>query len=260
MVTLNVSLIQIQGFLLIFLRVGAILFSAPIFNYQGAPTLFKIGLAISISFLLYPLVKLNLNGFDMPLVIFFLMVASEIALGLIIGFAMQTIFVGVQLAGQIAGFQMGLSIVNVIDPSSNMQVPILSQFLNLFAMLVLLSTNAHYWFIKALTESFLMVPPLGYHINSGLIPPILTLVGNIFVIAIKASAPIIVSLLLTTVALGILAKTVPQMHIFIVAMPLKIIIGLIFLGLTMPFLAAFLNDLFSGFGSDIVGLIRLVSK
>lgn len=258
MATFNISLIQIQSFLLIFLRVGAILFSAPIFNYQGAPTLFKLGLTISITFLLYPLVKVNVVGFDASLVMFALMVASEIAVGLIIGFAMQTIFVGIQLAGQIAGFQMGLSIVNVIDPNYSMQVPILSQFLNLFAMLVFLTLDAHHWFVKALTESFVLVPPLEYHMNNGLLPPILTLAGNIFVVAIKIAAPIIVSLLLTTVALGLLARIVPQMNIFIVAMPLKILVGLFFLGLTLPFFVQFLSGLFSGLGREIIELIRLV--
>lgn len=260
MVTLNVSLIQIQSFLLVFLRVGAILFSAPIFDTRGTPQLFKLGLVLSISFLLYPLLELDVAGFDAPVMMFALMVASEVAVGLIIGFAVRTIFIGIQLAGQIAGFQMGLSIANVIDPASESQVPILSHFFNLFAMLIFLSTNAHHWFVKALTESFVLVPPLEFHLNSGLLSPILTLFGNIFVIAIKVSAPIMVSLLLTTVALGLIARTVPQMNIFIVAMPVKIVIGLIFFSLTLPFLAVFLGELFQGFGYEIFGLIRLVSK
>jgi flagellar biosynthetic protein FliR len=96
--------------------------------------------------------------------------------------------------------------------------------------------------------------------NNGLLPPILTLAGNIFVVAIKIAAPIIVSLLLTTVALGLLARTVPQMNIFIVAMPLKILVGLIFLGLSLPFLVQFLSGLFSGFGHEIIELIRLVGS
>ena len=259
MLTLNIPLSQILSFLLIFLRVGAILFSAPIFDNQSAPVLFKVGLTLSISFLLYPLLKINVSGFNASLVMFVLMVASEIAVGLLIGFAVRTLFIGIQLAGQIAGFQMGLAIANVVDPASSMQVPILSQFFNLFAMLVFLSINAHYWFIKALTESFFLVPPLEFQINSALVPPILKLAGNIFVVAIKVSAPIIVSLLLTTVALGLLARTVPQMHIFVVAMPLKILIGLIFVTLTLPFLAAFLRDLFSGLDQLLFGLIKLVA-
>jgi flagellar biosynthetic protein FliR len=259
MVTISVNLNQILAFLLIFLRVGAILFSAPIFDNQSAPVIFKVGLTLSISFLLFPLLKLNVTAFNVSLIMFVLMVASEIAVGLLIGFSVRTFFIGIQLAGQIVGFQMGLAIANVVDPASSLQVPILSQLFNLFAMLIFLSINAHYWFIKALTESFSLVPPLEFQINSALVPPVLTLAGDIFVVAIKVSAPIIVSLLLTSVALGLLARTVPQMHIFVVAMPLKISIGLLFITLTLPFLAAFLQDLFSGLDHLLLGLIRLVS-
>ena len=259
MVTLNIPLNQILSFLLIFLRVGAILFSAPIFDNQSAPVIFKVGLALSISFLLFPLLKINVNGFNASLVMFVLMVASEIAVGFLIGFSVRVFFIGIQLAGQIAGFQMGLAIANVVDPASSIQVPILSQFFNLFAMLIFLSLNAHHWFIKALTESFNLVPPLEFQINSALVPLVLTLAGNIFVVAVKVSAPIIVSLLLTSVALGLLARTVPQMHIFVVAMPLKISVGLVFITLTLPFLATFLQDLFSGLDHLLFGLIRLVS-
>jgi flagellar biosynthetic protein FliR len=259
MVTLSIPLIQIQAFLLIFLRVGAVLSSAPIFDNQSAPVVFKVGLALSISFLLYPLLNINVDGFSSSLVLFVLTAASEVAVGLLIGFAVKTLFAGIQLAGQIAGFQMGLTVANVIDPSSSMQVPILSHFFNLFAMLIFLSINAHHWFVKALTESFILVPPLEYQLNSALVPPVLTLAGNIFVVAVKVSAPILVALLLTTVALGLLARTVPQIQIFVVAMPLKIFIGLFFVTLTLPFLAGYLKDLFSGLGYLLFGLIRSMS-
>ena len=259
MVAISIPLNQIQGFLLIFLRVGAILFSAPIFDNQNTPIVFKVGLALSISFLLYPLLNINVDGFSTSLVLFVLMAASEVAVGLLIGFAVKTLFTGIQLAGQIAGFQMGLAVANVIDPNSSTQVPILSQFFNLFAMLIFLSINAHHWFVKALTESFILVPPLEYQLNSALVPLILTLAGNIFIIAIKVSAPILVALLLTTVAFGLLARTVPQIHIFVVAMPLKIFIGLFFVTLTLPFLAEFLKNTFSGLGYLLFGLIRLMS-
>lgn len=259
MVTINISLAQIQSFLLVFLRVGAILLNVPILDSQSAPALFKLGLTLSLSFLISSTLQIDMRGFNPSIMVFILMVASEIAVGLIIGFVVRTIFIGIQLAGQLAGFQMGLSIANVVDPASSMQVPILSHFFNLFAMLLFLSLNAHHWFIKALSESFILVPPLEYHFNNALVPPILYLAGNIFVIAIKVAAPVLVSLLLTTVALGLIARTVPQMHIFVVAMPIKIVVGLFFLGLTLPYLAAFLTGIFRGLGHELFDLIKLMS-
>jgi flagellar biosynthesis protein FliR len=183
---------------------------------------------------------------------------GEIAIGLLIGLAMHTIFSGVQLAGQIAGFQMGISIANVMDPTTSLQIPILAQFANLFGVLIFLSTNMHHWFFRAMAESFALIPPLGYQFNGSLFEPIMGLTANIFVVAVKVAAPVMSALLLSSAALGLLARTVPQMNIFIVAMPLKILIGLFFLGLELPFLASYLGDIFSALGRDIILLIKIM--
>jgi flagellar biosynthetic protein FliR len=256
MLALNVSLNQLQAFLLIFLRVGAILFSAPIIDNKSIPVLFKIGLAISISLLMYPVLKIDTAGFEGPLIYFFFKVMVEIAIGFIIGLTVHTIFAGIQLAGQIAGFQMGISIANVMDPATSMQIPILAQFTNIFAVLIFLSTNMHHWFFRALAESFALIPPLGYRFNGPLLQPIIELTANIFVVGVKVGAPVMSALLLSSVALGLLARTVPQMNIFVVAMPAKILIGLFFLGIELPFLSAFLIDTFYALGKDLILLIR----
>ena len=114
----------------------------------------------------------------------------------------------------------------------------------------------HHWFFRALAESFALIPPLGYHFNGSLFAPIMALTANIFVVAVKVAAPVMSVLLLSSVALGLLARTVPQMNIFIVAMPLKILLGLFFLGLELPFLASFLGDIFSVLGKEIILLIK----
>ena len=160
MISLNISLPQLQLFFLVFLRVGAILMSIPIFDSKGIPLLFKMALAFATGIVLFPLLKLD--GVPMASNIFSLgiSVAGEIVLGLAIGFSVKLIFAGIQLAGQLAGYQMGLALANVMDPATSEQVPLLAQFNNLIALLVFLSINAHYWFIKALTESYRLVPPL----------------------------------------------------------------------------------------------------
>ena len=99
----------------------------------------------------------------------------------------------------------------------------------MLALLVFLSINAHYWFIRALTQSYQLVPPFYVHFDRSLMEYLMELAGNMFVIAIQVGAPIIAALLVTSVAFGLVARTVPQMNVFIVAMPLKIGVGLIFL-------------------------------
>ncbi len=133
--------------------------SIPIFDSRGIPVFFKIALAFATGIVLFPLLKLDVVPVASDLFTLGISVAGEIFIGLAIGFSVKLIFAGIQLAGQLAGYQMGLAIANVMDPATSEQVPLLAQFNNLIGLLVFLSINAHYWFIKALTESFLLVPP-----------------------------------------------------------------------------------------------------
>jgi hypothetical protein len=144
MVSLNISLPQLQLFFLVFLRVGAILMSIPIFDSRGIPFFFKIALAFATGIVLFPLLKLDVIPVASDLFTLGISVAGEIFLGLAIGFSVKLIFAGIQLAGQLAGYQMGLAIANVMDPATSEQVPLLAQFNNLIGLLVFLSINAHY--------------------------------------------------------------------------------------------------------------------
>jgi len=259
MVALNISLPQLQLFFFVFLRVGAILMSIPMFDSRSIPFFFKVSLTFAAGIIIFPM--LNLNAVPSPNNVFALgvSVAGEIILGLTIGFSVKLIFAGIQLAGQLAGYQMGLAIANVMDPATSEQVPLLAQFNNLVGLLVFLSINAHYWFIKALTESYRLVPPLNVSFGSSLIEMLIRLSGNMFVIAIQVGAPVIAAMLLTSVAFGLAARTVPQMNVFIVAMPLKIGVGLLFLGFGLPYFSAFLSSIFSDMGQNIIRMLKAMS-
>ena len=259
MVSLNVSLPQLQLFFLVFLRVGAILMSMPVFDSQAMPLFFKMALAFATGIILFPLLKLNAVPVSNSIFAMGIGVAGEIFIGLAIGFSVKLIFTGIQLAGQLAGNQMGLAIANVIDPATSEQVPLLAQFNNLIALLVFLAIDAHYWFIKALTESYRLVPPFNVNFGSSLMEQLIQVSGNVFVIAIQVGAPVIAAMLLTSVAFGLVARTVPQMNIFIVAMPLKIGVGLLFIGFSLPYFSAFLNNIFSDLGQNIIRMLKAMS-
>lgn len=213
---------------------------------------------MSISFFLFPILNLDVSASPTEVIPFGLGIICEILLGISIGLSVKLLFAGIQLAGQLVGFQMGLAIVNVMDPQSSAQVPILAQFNNLVAMLVFLAINAHHWFLRALVESFNMVPLFNFSLTHSLINQLIMIAGNMFVVAIKIGAPIIATMLITSVAFGLVARTVPQMHIFIIAMPLKILVGLLVLSLTMPYLTSFLGGLFTELGNDILILLKTI--
>ncbi len=259
MISVSIPLPQLQMFFLIFMRVGAILMAMPIFKSKSIPVIFKAGLALAASAVLFPILKLEnfpIAGGLAPLAIGMF---GEILLGIMIGLAVNLIFVGLQLAGQLAGYQMGLALARVMDPSSNQQVPLLAQFYQMFALLIFLTINAHHWFLRALVDSYRLVPPFGFHFSSSLIDQLIRMAGNTFVIAIKVGAPVIAAMLLTSIAFGLVARTVAQMNVFIVAMPLKIGIGLFFVGVSLPYLTSFLKTLFNQLGNTIMLLLRAVS-
>ncbi len=245
-------------YLFVFLRVAAILMTAPLFDSRNIPVIFKAGLAAAISMLLVPLFNPDALQWPTDIFTFGIGVVCEILIGVTIGLSVKMLFIGLQLGGQLAGFQMGFAIANVMDPMSSSQIPILAQFNNLMAMLLFLVTNSHHVFIRAIVESLRLIPPFGFRFSESLTTRLMDLGGNMFIVAIKVGAPIIAAMLLTTVALGIVARTVPQMHIFIVAMPVKIVVGLIFLAMTLPFFVTFVMDMFSGLGADIVTLLKIM--
>jgi flagellar biosynthetic protein FliR len=260
MATLNIPLDAFYGVLLIFLRVAAIVFSAPVLDTATIPVVFKAGLAFAVSILLLPVVDAVVTVRDLSLMAFVIGVFSEIAIGVTIGLSMKLLFTGIQLAGQIVGYQMGFAVANVVDPATSAQIPILAQFYNLTAMLVFLSINAHHMFFSALVDSYTILPPLSIHISPQLVETMMRLAANMFVVAIKVGAPLIAVMLMVSVALGLVARTVPQIHIFIVAMPLKIIIGLVFMVIVTPYLTAYLIDLFSTYQVTLFDLIRLMAS
>ena len=230
--------------------------TVPLFGSKNIPVLLKAGLLLSVSIVLFPILQLDHIPFLTEIIPFCLEVIGEICLGIAIGLSVRLLFAGIQLAGQLAGFQMGLAIVNVMDPQTSAQVPILAQFNNLIAMLVFLATNAHHWFLRAIVESFRLVPPFEFRFSYSLMEQLMMLGSNMFIIAVKIGAPIMATMLITSVALGLVARTVPQMHIFIVAMPLKILIGLLLLSLTVPYLSSFLREVFNGLGKDVILLLK----
>ncbi len=239
-----------------FIRVSAIMVTIPVLGGRTVPVRVKAGLSLLIVFLIYPFVQLKAPMGDLAVFPLALRMAGEVLIGVIIGFAGRLIFAGIQLAGQLIGFQMGFAIVNVVDPVTSAQVSIIAQLQYLIAVLIFLTINGHHIFLHAISDSYRVLPPLGFHFSGELMETILELSKNLFVIAIKTGAPVIVALLFTSVGLGLIARTVPQINIFIVGFPLKIAVGLIGIGLTLPMFLKVTEFFFFNLKGQVSMLLR----
>ena len=159
---------------------------------------------------------------------------TEFLLGLLIGFMFYMLMVAVQFAGGIVGFQVGFAIVNVIDPTTSQNVSIIGQFQYLLATLLFLMMNGHHMVLSGMLDSFTLVPLGMVKFQFTGATEIVRLSAGVFILAVKIASPVMLALFLTDTALGIIARTVPQMNVFIVGFPLKIGIGLFVVGLTVP--------------------------
>ena len=247
---------QIEIFIFAFLRVSAIVAVMPILGNRTVPVRVKGGLSIMIAFIIFPFVELH--ALPLEILPLSLRMAGEVMIGITMGFAGRLIFAGVRLAGQLAGFQMGFAIVNVFDPITSAQVSIVAQLQYLFAMLIFLAVDGHHLFLYAIAESYRIIPPLGFHFSGELTQSIVDLSKDVFVIAIKIGAPVVAMLLMTSIGFGLIARTVPQINILIVGFPIKIAVGLIGIGLTLPVFARIMGSIFLNFGDRLSLLLRLM--
>ncbi len=246
---------QFHIFLLVLLRVSALLIVAPIFGHRLYPARAKVGLAFMVSMIVFPLVAEA--GLDVPegFLPYALILIREVMMGLVLGFSVLLLFIGIQFAGELAGLQMGFGIVNVIDPQSQNQVSIIGQFLNILAVLLVLSLDGHHIILNGLLASFDVVPLGGVVLKVSVIEKLMTITGEIFSIAIKISAPVLIALFLVSTAMGVLARTVPQMNVFIVGFPVQLAVGMFVLVASLPLFKILLVKLLHILERDFFSLI-----
>jgi flagellar biosynthetic protein FliR len=246
------SVHQFQLFLLIVMRVAFILFMMPLLGTRNIPVLVKAGLTLTLSLILLPVVEIRPAVFPSePLHFLFLMVFEGL-IGFILGLSIKVVFASIQLAGEFAGFQMGLSMAQIVDPSSGVDATLIAQLYYFLALLVFLSINGHHWFFRAVVQSFRLLPSGGLDLHEGLYRYFLSLSGNMFLIGIKIAAPVTAILILTQVAMGIVAKMVPQINILITSFPVTIGLGMIFVGLSLELLVPYLRSLFDESGKGMI--------
>jgi flagellar biosynthetic protein FliR len=227
-----VNLDYVTVFLLVFGRLAGFFVTLPIFSYRNIPTQFKIGFAAFVSLMI--MFTLDIPVIDLDLTFVFLLV-KEVIIGLIIGFVANIIMTAIQIAGNFIDFQMGFAIANVIDPQTGAQGPVIGQYLYIFALMFLLAVDGHHLLIQGAIHSFDVIDvdqliDLG---QDGLLITAINMFNQLFLIAFQMAIPIVGTLFLVDVTLGIVARTVPQLNVFVVGIPLKIGVSLFVLSLFM---------------------------
>ncbi|HYF83039.1 MAG TPA: flagellar biosynthetic protein FliR [Clostridia bacterium] len=258
----SISVILVDKFLillLVFVRMSSLFVITPVFGRREMPSYLKIGLAFFCSYILVPLlgdVKVEYTN----LLSFAVLASKEFLVGIIIGYVSFLVFSALYVAGQIIDIQIGFGMVNVLDPTMNTQIPITGNFIYILATLFFLAIDGHHMLISALFKSYSVLPINGFAFTEAMLNNITTIFTDVFVIGFKISIPVLAAALLAEVALGILSKTVPQMNVFVVGIPLKIGIGLLTLYVMIPIFVQIMAVTFDRMYGYIYLIIRSMAK
>ena len=215
-------------------RVLAVLAAAPVLGQSRIPVRIRIGLGLGLVIVLAPtlpapppIAPASSAGM--------LILASQVVIGLAIGLALRLVFTAVEMAGDLIGLQMGLGFAMFYDPGNVQHTPILGQFMGLLATLTFLAINGHLMVIAALAESFHALPIAATPVGANLFEALAKHGAIVFVAGLQLALPLIVTMLVVNLSLGVLTRAAPQLNVFAVGFPLTIAIGFAALIFTLPY-------------------------
>lgn len=251
----NLTPAYVVVLVLMTMRISAVLLTTPILGSRSVPALTKVGLAVVLALVLLPITAPKV---DVPLSFaqFLMAMGKEVAIGLMAGFAISLLYAALQLVSSLAGIQIGFGFSGTIDINYAGQTPLLDPLFTGLATLIFLTGNFHHQFLIGVQGLFDMLPPNGFSLFSFSPDGLLQLSANMFVIALRVVLPLLGALLLTDLALGVMARTAPQMNVFFVGMPVKIGIGVFALAVMMPFVVSRIEIIFGSLASDMAVILR----
>lgn len=244
---LSITAAQLDAWIVAFIypitRILAVIASAPFWSSTGIPRRTRIimGLAIAIALVptLPPMPAVSpVSGPGM------LILVNQLMIGLGIGFAMRIVYAAVDIAGEYIGLQMGLGFATFYDPLSSGQTPVISEFIDMLALLVFLSFNGHLLYVATLAQSFTAIPVSATPLGAASWLNLVELGSKMFAAGLLLALPVIVALMITNLALAVLTRAAPQLNIFAVGFPLTLIGGFIALALCLNYIATPLQAIF----------------
>lgn len=240
--TFNLLFYKYELFLLVLVRTSGIFLISPFFSSQNVPNIMKIGFSIILSVLITLILDVKVDYTDIT---FISIIIKELMVGFVIGFISYAFFSTFYVMGQIIDMKIGFGIINVMDPQHRVQVPLMGNFYYILAFLLLLSINGHHIIINALIDSYNFIPIGKFVIKEDSAFLLVDVLAKSFATGFKLSAPIVIIIFLTDLLLGILSRTIPQINVFIVGMPLNILIGLLIISVSMPIFYAMATGVFN---------------
>jgi len=225
---------EVITFLLVVGRTSGLMVTAPFWSSRAVPLPVRVWLAMLLATAIYPTAKGIAAPVELNLFGLFLALGGELLFGVMLGWLAQLLFSAVRLAGQQIEIRSGLGLIQLVDPQEGGQTGVFGAFLEAMAGLIFFSLNGHHLMYQALASSFQVFPLNGEKFLPRLVEGLVSDSAEIFVIALKLSAPVLIGLLLSDIVLGMISRAIPQMNVFLVAQPLQFGFVLLLLLLSLP--------------------------
>lgn len=231
--------------MLIVARVAGLALGAPFFSGTVIPARIRALLVLGISMVVFPLVAPQVAG---PVTMSTAVVGmiGELGFGLLLGIGASAVLMGVQLGVQLVSQQAGIALGAIFNPMHDESLPVVSELYYYVAIVIFLLIGGHHALVRALLDSFSVIPPLGFALNEDMVVLFVDALQLAFVVAIRVGGPTILALLLGFLTLGFLSRTLPQLNLLTIGFPIKAAMALLVLGLTMvtlePVLVEALSD------------------
>lgn len=254
--SIHLLLPEFQSFLVLVSRIGGIVAAFPMLSGRAVPAKIKIALVVMLGLALSPLIRLpplSRDAIEMTAGL-----ASELLIGLVIGLAVRLLFGALEVAGELLGTQIGFGAVQLLDPMTSQHSSLLSEYFRIIASLVFLSVNAHMVVVAAIVASYESIPPFGATLSPAVGEEVIQLAQHMFLVALQLSAPVLVATILINVLLAMLGRAVAQINVFVLSFPLTIAVGLLILGLALPYSVSLFEREFIGLHGTIERLLRIL--
>jgi flagellar biosynthetic protein FliR len=258
---LDVIFNHVEIFILVLIRMSSFFYITPVFGFRNVPMMVKTGLVFCMALILTPIIAATSTGAlyqGLPFADLFLVVLKEFMVGVILGLTATTIFAAVQVGGSFIDLQIGFSMANVVDPMSGTSSPLTGQFKYVLAMLLFLGIDGHHGLLTALMQSYQFIPVGGFQISDHMMSFIMQTFSVMFLLGVKVAIPIIAALFLSDFGLAMLSRAVPQMNVFVIGMPIKVVVGIVMLVVVMPAFVYLLRGLFDTMFTQMDTLLRMM--
>ncbi|MBI1394806.1 MAG: flagellar biosynthetic protein FliR [Betaproteobacteria bacterium] len=243
---ISITLAQFQSLLVLvgwpFVRIVSFVATEPVLGNRAVPVRVKVGLSFLLALLVAPTLPPapDVEAVSGPGI---LILVEQVVIGVALGFVARIAVAAAEMAGQLAGLQVGLGFAVFFDPQGSGQTPVVAQFYGLIAILTILATNGHYLILSALAESFRTLPLSPSPVSAVGFKTLVAWASEIFRLGLTMSLPVVGALLAANIAIGILTRAAPQLNIFAVGFPVTLALGFLMLYLSLPLVVPMIDAL-----------------